>query len=165
LHIASGTRGTADRIGRLVPALLVGIPLIGLGSVVSAFFFGDWNVLPSMLGVSTSIFLAGLGFSSYTSARFPYPAPKPGDSPFAQPQAADTAAALIQSVSFIGSIILSLPAIILALLGLFLDPVWHLPALYAGIGIGVLAVSGGIWLGSRSFERHGPEIIASALRA
>jgi ABC-2 type transport system permease protein len=165
LHIASGTRGTADRIGRLVPALFSGIVLIGLGSGVSIYFYGDWNALPSMLGVSTSILLTGLGFSSYTSARLPYPAPKPGDSPFAQPQASDTASALIQSLSFTGSIILSLPAIGFALLGIFVDPVWHLPALYAGVGTGVLAVSAGIWLGSRVFDRRGPEMIASALKA
>lgn len=165
LHIASGTRGTADRIGRLIPALFSGIVLIGLGSGVSIYFYGDWAALPSMLGVSTCILLAGLGFSSFTSARFPYPAPKPGDSPFAQPQASDTASALIQSLSFTGSIILSLPAIGFGLLGVFVSPVWHMPALYAGVGIGVLSVTAGIWLGSKVFERRGPEMIASALRA
>ncbi len=165
LHIASGTRGSADRIGRLVPALFCGIVLIGLGSVVSVYFYGDWAALPSVLGVSTSILLAGLGFSSYTSARFPYPVPKPGDSPFAQPQASDTAAAVIQSLTFTGSILIFAPAIGFALLGIFSDPVWHLPALYAGVATGVLAVAGGIWLGSRVFDRRGPELIASALRA
>ncbi len=165
LHIASGTRGVADRIGRLVPALFAGIVVIGLGSAVSVYFYGDWVALPSVLGVSTSILLAAIGFSSFTSARFPYPAPKPGDSPFAQPQASDTAAALVQSFSFMGSIILSLPAIAFALLGIFIDPVWHLPALYAGLGMGFLSVVCGIWLGARVFDRRGPEIIASALRA
>jgi ABC-2 type transport system permease protein len=165
LHVASGTRGVADRIGRLVPALIAGIVIIGLGSAVSIYFYGDWAALPSMLGVSTCILLAGLGFSSYTSARFPYPATKPGDSPFAQPQASDTASALIQSLSFAGSVILSLPAVICALLGVFVDPLWHTPALFAGVGVGFAAVIAGIWLGSRTFERRGPEMLASALRA
>lgn len=165
LHVASGTRGVADRIGRLVPVIIVGIPLIGLGSAISIFLYGDWAVLPSMLGVSTCILLSGLGFSSFTSARFPYPATKPGDSPFAQPQASDTAAALIQSLTFTGSIILSLPAIICALMGVFVDPAWHLPALYAGVGVGLAAIITGVWLGSRTFERRGPEMLASALRA
>ncbi len=165
LHVASGTRGFADRIGRLVPALVVGIPLIGIGSTISVFFYGDWQALPSMLGVSTCILLAGLGFSSYTSARFPYPAPKPGDSPFAQPQASETASAIIQSLTFTGAIILSLPAIVFALLGIFDDPVWHIPALYSGVSMGLIAIVGGIWLGSRTFERRGPEMLASALRA
>jgi ABC-2 type transport system permease protein len=165
LHVVSGTRGVADRIGRLVPALIAGIVIIGLGSAISIYFYGDWVALPSMLGVSTCILLSGLGFSSYTSARFPYPATKPGDSPFAQPQASDTASALIQSLSFTGSIILSVPAIICALLGIFVDPLWHMPALFAGVGVGLAAVIAGIWLGSRTFERRGPEMLASALRA
>jgi ABC-2 type transport system permease protein len=165
LHVASGTRGVADRIGRLVPALIAGIVIIGLGSAVSIYFYGDWEALPSMLGVSTCILLAGLGFSSYTSARFPYPTTKPGDSPFAQPQASDTASALIQSLSFTGSVILSLPAVVCALLGIFVDPVWHTPALFAGVGVGLVAVITGIWLGSRTFERRGPDMLASAVRA
>lgn len=165
LHVVSGTRGLADRIGRLIPVLLVGIPLIGIGSAISIYLFGDWAALPSMLGMSTSILLTGLGFSSYTSARYPYPATKPGDSPFTQPQASDTTAALIQSLTFAGAIILSAPSITMGLLGIFSDPSWHMPALYWGIGIGVSALVAGVWLGSRAFERRGPEILASALRA
>lgn len=165
LHVASGTRGIADRIGRLVPTLVIGIPLIGLGSALSVFFYGDWAPLPAMLGVSTSIFLTGLGFSSYTSARFPYPATKPGDSPFAQPQASDTASAIVQSLTFTGAIVLSSPAILGLLLGIFVDPYWFMQSLYYGVGMGLLALVIGLWRGARAFERRGPEILASALRA
>jgi ABC-2 type transport system permease protein len=165
LHVASGTRGVADRIGRIIPALLVGIPLIGIGSVISVSVYGDWSVLPSMLGVSTCILLAGLGFSSYTSARFPYPVTKPGDSPFAQPQASGTAAALVQSLTFTGSILVTLPALIFAYLGIFEDPDWYLWSLASGLGLGLISVVLGIWLGARAFNRRGPEMLASAQRA
>ncbi|WP_104192932.1 hypothetical protein [Cryobacterium sp. Y82] len=165
LHVASGTHGVADRIGRLLPALVMGIPLIGIGSVISVSLYGDWSVLVSMLGVSTCILLAGLGFSSYTSTRFPYPVTKPGDSPFAQPQAAETAAAVVQSLTFTGSIVVALPALIFAYLGIAEDPVWHLRALGAGLGLGLVAVVAGIWVGSRAFDRRGPEMLASAQRA
>lgn len=165
LHVVSGPRGVADRVGRLAPALFVGIPLIGLGSAISVAVYGDWVVLPALLGVSTCILLAGLGFSSYTSARFPYPATKPGDSPFAQPQASDTAASVIQSLTFVGSIVVAAPAIVFAVLSIFVDPIWTLPALYWGLGIGLVVLVGGVWLGSRTFERRGPEMLSSALRA
>ncbi|WP_241978700.1 hypothetical protein [Cryobacterium sp. TmT2-59] len=165
LHVASGTRGLSDRLGRLVPALMVGIPLIGIGSAISISVYGDWTALPSVLGVSTCILLTGLGFSSYASARFPYPATKPGDSPFSQPQASDTPAALIQSLTFAGSIALSLPAIACGLLGVFVSPIWHLPALLLGVGVGILTLTLGVWLGSRAFDRRGPEMLASAIRA
>ncbi|TFD57439.1 hypothetical protein E3T39_15330 [Cryobacterium suzukii] len=165
LHVASGTGGVADRIGRLIPSLFVGIPLIGIGSAVSISAYGDWSVLPSMLGVSTCILLGGLGFSSFTSTRFPYPVTKPGDSPFAQPQASDTASAVVQSLTFTGSIVLALPALIFAYLGIVEDPAWHLRALGVGVGVGLVAVVVGIWVGSRSFDRRGPEMLASAQRA
>lgn len=164
LHVASGTRGVADRIGRLLPALAMGIPLIGIGSAISSAWYGDWAVLPSMLGVSTCILLAGLGFSSFTSTRFPYPVTKPGDSPFASPQSSDTASALVQSLTFAGSIVVALPALIFAYLGIFEDPAWHMRALGAGLGLGLVAVVIGIWIGSRAFDRRGPEMLASAQR-
>lgn len=165
LHVASGTRGAADRIGRLVPALAWGIPLIGIGSTVSIFLYGDWTVLPSMLGVSTCILLSGLGFSSFTSARFPYPVTKPGDSPFASPQASDTASALVQSFTFAGSLVVALPTLIFAYLGFVDDPVWHMRALGVGLPLGVAALIVGVWAGSRTFNRRGPEMLVSAQRA
>jgi len=40
-----------------------------------------------------------------------------------------------------------------------------MPALYWGLGVGLGTLVVGVWLGSRTFERRGPEILASALRA
>lgn len=165
LHVASGTRGFADRIGRLLPALVLGIPLIGLGSVLSIYLYGDWVALSSMLGVSTCLFLAGLGFSSFTSSRFPYPVTKPGDSPFAQPQASDSPSAFSQSLAFVGPLLLALPAVGCAYLGFTGDPVWHTIALATGVGIGLVAVIFGVWIGGRTFEHRGPDMLASAQRA
>jgi len=165
LHVASGTRGFADRIGRLIPAVAVGIPLIGLGSMVSVAFFDDWAVMPSMLGVSTCIFLTALGLSSFTSARFPYPVTKPGDSPFAQPQASESSSAFTQSLTFMGPIVIALPVFWFAFLGLSRDPAWHVTALIVGVGVGLTAISLGIWAGGHVFERRGPDMLTSAQRA
>ena len=165
LHVASGTRGVADRVGRLVPALVLGIIVIGLGTGVSMLLHKDWSAMPSLLGVSTSLFLGGLGFGSYTSARFPYPVTKPGDSPFAQPQASGTAAALVQSLTLFGTMILAAPAVGFAILGFTSDPQWHTASLVAGCSIGVIALVVGVLVGARSFERRGPELLAAASRA
>lgn len=165
LHVVSGPPGSADRLGRLIPAFFVGIPLIGIGSAISVGIYGDWAVMPGVLGVSTCILLAGLGFSSFTSARFPYPATKPGDSPFAQPQSTDTAATIIQSVTFVGSIVVAVPAIVCAALGIFVDPRWNLPALYWGVGVGIVILFLGVMAGARVFQRRGPEMLSAALRA
>ncbi|MEV1130291.1 hypothetical protein [Agromyces sp. NPDC049794] len=165
LHVASGVRGAADRAGRLVPVLIAGTVVIGLGSAVTALVLDDWRLLPSVIGVSTALLLAGLGVGSIASARFPYPAVKPGDSPFQQPQSTSAITALVQSITMLGSVLVALPAVVFAALGLFVDPAWHAASFAAGVGLGVLVLVVGIWLGGRVFDRRGPEILAAAVRA
>lgn len=165
LHVVSGVRGTADRIGRLIPVLAVGVLLIGLGSAITALVLDDWRMLPSVIGVSTALLLAGLGVGAVSSARFPYPAVKPGDSPFQQPQATGTITAFVQSITMFGSILIAAPAIVFAALGIFVDPEWHLLALISGVVLGAAALVWGVWLGGRVFDRRGPEILQAAVRA
>jgi ABC-2 type transport system permease protein len=165
MHVASGTRGVADRLGRLVPALSVGFVVIAFGSMISVYVAGNWTALLSVLGVSTSILLTGLGFSSFTSARFPYPVTKPGESPFASPQSSETLAVVVQSFTFVGSLVLSSPAIVFAVLAVFVSPFWNLAALVSGVGIGLLTLASGLIAGSREFERRSPELLTAALRA
>jgi ABC-2 type transport system permease protein len=163
LHVVSGVRGYADRIGRTFPVLLIGITLVILGSMISIMFYGDWAALPSMLGVSSALFLGGVGLSSYLSARLPYPAALPGDSPFQQPQSSGTLGGLSQSVGLAGSLLVAAPALYFAWLGIAVDPAWHLASLIAGLGTGVIAVVVGVWSGGRVFDRRGPEIMEFAL--
>ncbi|MBG6240075.1 ABC-2 type transport system permease protein [Mycetocola sp. CAN_C7] len=163
LHLVSGVRGYADRLGRMFPVLLIGIPLVVIGSMVSILLYGDWSALPSMLGVSTALFLGGVGLSSYISARLPYPAALPGDSPFQQPQASGTLAGLAQSIGLFGSIVVASPALVFAFLGFTQDPSYHLAALFFGVGAGLIAVIVGVWAGGRVFDRRAPEIMAFAL--
>ena len=164
-HIASGVRGTADRAGRLVPVIITGVLVIGLGSAVTVFVIDDWRLLPSLLGVSTALLLGGLGVGSIISARFPYPAVKPGDSPFQAPQSSGAMTALVQSFTMFGSLLVAAPAVVFAALGFFEDPAWHAAAFASGVGLGVIALAFGIWEGGRVFERRGPEILTAALRA
>jgi ABC-2 type transport system permease protein len=163
LHVVSGVRGYADRIGRMFPVLLLGIPLLVLGSMVSILFYGDWAALPSMIGVSSALFLGGVGLSSYTSARLPYPAALPGDSPFQQPQSSGTLGGISQSIGLAGALLVAAPALYYAWRGMVEDPSWHLASLAAGLGAGVIALVIGVWIGGRVFDRRGPEIMEFAL--
>lgn len=165
LHVASGVRGTADRFGRLAPVLISGILVIGLGSAVTVFVLDDWRLLPSLLGVSTALLLAGLGIGSITSAGLPYPVVKPGDSPFQQPQSTGAVTALVQSVTMLGSMLVAAPAIVFAGFGILVDPAWHAASLAAGVGLGLLVLAFGVLVGGRMFTKRGPEILQSAIRA
>lgn len=164
LHVVSDTKGRADRMGRAIPALLVGTPLLVLGALVSAKLSGDTSVLPSLLGVSIGILLSGLGLSSIMSARFPYPVVHPGDSPFSQPQSTGTAAALIQSLSFLATFVLASPAIIFAALGLSLGGTWPWASFAAGIGLGLFVLLVGVRWGGWIFERRATNLLAFSMR-
>lgn len=165
LHLVSSTSGRADRIGRLAPVLVVGVVVILAGSVVSASVYGDWMAaLPALIGVSACILFVGLGLSSVMSARFPYPAVRPDDSPFSQPQAGGSSAGLIQALSFFGILLLALPSIASAIVGLIVGGPWPIISLVSGLVVGLLALVGGVRLGARVFDRRGHELLAAALR-
>ena len=164
LHVASNVSGRADRLGRIVPPLAVGVVVIAVGSPLCAWLAGDWMLLPSLIGVSACVLLSGLGLSSIMSARFPYPTVRPGDSPFAQPQSTATAASWIQSLTVLAILVVSAPAVLLAALGIVSDPDWHYAALTIGILVGGIVLGLGIVLGGRIFEARGPELLAFTLR-
>ena len=164
LHVVSDTPGGADRFGRAVPALLLGIPVLVAGSFVSAELYGDGSILPSLLGVSLGILFSGLGLSSIMSARFPYPVARPGDSPFSGPQSTGTASSIIQSLSFILTFLLAIPALIFAGLGMLVDPSWAWASFAVGISLGLVVLALGIYWGGHIFSKRAPELLAFSMR-
>lgn len=165
MHVSSNTRGVDDRWGRVVPALFLGIPLVVIGSLVTVLISGDSSTLPGLIGLSACVLLVGLGISSVISAAFPYPAVHPGDTPFAQPQAVGAAGSIIQSLSFLTTIVIAAPVVWLMVLSVLNPGVgWQLVALGAGILIGVVALVGGILWGGHLVSRRGPELLAFTLR-
>ncbi len=164
LHVSSNVAGRADRWGRLVPALMIGIPLVLVGSVATSVITGNFAALPGYIGLSASVLLFGLGTSSVISAAFPYPAVHPGSSPFAQPQAAGATGSVVQSLSFTITVLSATPVAILAFLGETQSPSWHYLALGTGLVIGLGALVGGVYWGGRIVSRRSPELLAFALR-
>jgi ABC-2 type transport system permease protein len=164
LHLASGTTGRADRVGRVVPPLLVGVPLLVVAAILSAAVYGSFAILPALLGVGLGVLFTGLGLSSIGSARFPYPAVRPGDSPFAAPQSVGTASSLIQSLSFIVTIIFASPTLLFAAFALFFPGYWAWASLLSGLVLGSLLLWLGISWGGRIFDRRSPEILSASVR-
>lgn len=162
LHVASGVKGSADRLGRTVPTLLLGIPLLVIGTMISIAFYGSWAVLPAMFGVSFCLLLSGVGVSSYLSARVPYPAAAPGDSPFQQPQSTGSRGGFSQGLGLVVPVLLTLPAFFFAGRGLAGDGGAYLISLLVGVGVGIVVFVSGVWAGGRAFDRRGPEVIEFA---
>jgi ABC-2 type transport system permease protein len=164
LHVASGIRGRADRFGRVIPPLLVGVPLVVVASFICAPLWGDDRILPAMLGTGLGLLLTGLGLSSVMSARFPYPAVRPGDSPFAAPQAVGSASAVIQGFAFLITVILVSPTLYLAFMSLAHPGTFEWQSLGCGIVLGALFLWGGVAWGGHIFDKRSPEILAFSVR-
>lgn len=163
-HVSANTSGRDDRWGRVIPALFLGIPLVLIGSLVSAGIVGNWEAVPGFIGLSACVLLVGLGISSLISAAYPYPAVRPGDSPFAQPQAAGASGSVIQAISFVATIVGAAPVVALVVLGELVGPGWFWTALVVGVLFGAIVLRAGILLGGRIVSRHSPELLAFTLR-
>ncbi|WBU38171.1 ABC transporter permease [Homoserinibacter sp. YIM 151385] len=167
LHVVSGTSGLADRLGRLVPPLVIGIVMIAIGAPLTAAIVGDSRLVPVVAGVSAALLLGAIGISSAVSARFPYPAPRPGDSAFDAPQASTGSPGGTQALTFLGAMVVAVPALWAGWQALTTPEVdrWSWSGLGLGIGAGVLVAAAGIALGARAFERRGPELLAASLQS
>lgn len=160
LHIAAGVRGRDDRIGRVLPILLLGLPLITIGGVLSVGFAGNWMLLPGVVGVCLALLLGGLGISSFVSARTPYAAVAPGDSPFEQPQGdTEGRTAVYQGMSLGGTILVALPALLLCLLSLIWGPLLLWAALVVGVVFGGFVFVLGIRRGGAILDARGAELL------
>lgn len=162
MHFSSGMRGVSDRVGRLVPALLVGIPTLAIAIPFAISIYGRWAVLPAMVGVCASLFLTGLGLSSISSVAWPYAVSRPGDSPFQQPQRTGSAGALAQAFVMLGALVLSAPALWWGWLALSRDIDAAEMALWGGLATGVGILVLGVAIGSALFQRRSGPIMEFA---
>jgi ABC-2 type transport system permease protein len=161
MHIASGTRGRHDRAGRLAPVLLVGLPLVLVGSSLTVTVMGDWRVLPAVVGLNLAVLLVASGVSSVFSALTPYPTTRPGESPFSQPAVSGSGAGVAQTVSILVSAVLAAPPVWFGV-SAALDPelASNAVALLLGVGYGAVVLVLGVLVGGRVFDRTGPDYVA-----
>lgn len=159
MHFSSGMRGVSDRVGRLVPVLLIGIPVLAIAIPIAISMHGRWALLPAMIGVCGSLFLVGLGLSSISSVAWPYAVTRPGDSPFQQPQRTGPGGAMAQAFVMLGAVVLSAPALWWGWLALTRDIDAADMALWGGLATGFVVLLLGIGLGSALFQRRSGRIM------
>jgi ABC-2 type transport system permease protein len=162
MHIASGVRGLSDRVGRLVPVVLIAVPLLAVAIPLAVAMHGRWAFAPALVGVCAALFLSGLGLSSIASVVSPYAVSRPGDSPFQQPQRTGSGGVVAQGAVMIGALAAASPAIWFAWQALASDTADAFLALWAGLAAGVVVLLAGIAIGAAQFERRGTRLMEFA---
>jgi ABC-2 type transport system permease protein len=161
-HVSAHTNGADDRWGRIVPGLLVGIPLAVVGSIITVVIVGNSVALPGLIGLSLCLLFAGLGVSSVSSAAFPYAAPLPGHGAFIQPQALVSNAATVQSITFAITLLFGAPVLAVVFFNPFVELEPHWAAFLVGVPLGLIVLVIGVYWGGRIMVRRGPELLAQS---
>ena len=159
--LATGVRGRADRLGRLLATACVAIPLVVLVAVVTTLIAGTTGDLPAVLGASIGLLLAGFGVSAVSSTLLVMPVAKPGDSPFKSVPGQSFLTGMAVFLVLGACMLLGAPSLVLAVISFVLDSAalgWA--ALGAGVVVGLAAIVAGVAIGGRLFDRRGPEILA-----
>lgn len=162
MHIASGARGVSDRVGRLVPVLLIGVPLLAIAVPIAISLHGRWAMLPAMVGVCASLFLSGLGLSSISSVLAPYAVSRPGESPFRHPPRTSSTGAIAQTLVMLGAVAATVPALWWSWTALQGDTDAAMTALWGGVGIGLGVLVVGVVIGAIVFELRGGRLMEFA---
>lgn len=158
-HVASGVRGVPDRLGRLVPVVLVSVPVLAIAVPLTLLWIDDWRLLLPLTGLAASLLLSALGFSSVVSALAPYAVSRPGDSPFQQPQRPTSRGVYGPAAAFLGALLVSIPTGWLLGLTMAEGSEYASATFWAGLatGLGVAAI--GVAVGGRIFERGGERLM------
>lgn len=158
--LATGVTGKADRLGRVLGAACIGVPLIVAVSVATTLLSGNADRLPAMLGASLGLVLAGYATCAVSSALIVVPVAAPGDSPFKSVPGQTAVGGLLVFVVMGASIVLALPALVLMAIAVGTgDVAWGWASLAAGLVVGVGAVAAGVVLGGRTLDRNGPDLL------
>jgi ABC-2 type transport system permease protein len=163
MHVAAPVPGAADRWGRCVPPLLLGVPLVLVLAPVLALWSGVDGVLAALIGISIGLLLTGLGVSSVSSVIGAYPAARPGAGPFDQPPTLGARAGWSQSMALLAILVFMAPSLVVASWG-FAEPSWFAVAGIAGAATGFGMLLLGIVAGGRAFRRRAPELLDLVMR-
>ncbi|MBN9178252.1 MAG: hypothetical protein J0I43_12925 [Microbacterium sp.] len=158
--LASGVRGRQDRLGRVLGAATVGVPLVIVVAVVTAIVSGRAAQLPGILGASLGLLLAGHAVSSVSSALLVTPVAAPGDSPFKTVPGQTFLSGLMVFVVMGACGLLALPALVLGITAMSTaSATLGAVALLVGLVVGIAEIAAGIVVGGRTLDRTGPDLL------
>ena len=165
LHLSTGVRGVADRLGRAAGLLAFALPAVVIVGVASMAVVGSLAQLPAVFGISIGVLLSGLAVVSVSSASVVIPVARAGRNPFTA-QAGAGMTAIFGSYAVTGIMIgLAIPELALGIASLVSGS-----SLLGWLSLAVAVLWGGaslvigVLVGGRILDRTGPALLARMRR-
>lgn len=160
LHVSTGVRGRDDRLGRVMALYTWAVPVLLALSIGLFAWTGEWGRAPVLLGLATSVLLAGSGVASWVSAVWQAPMPAAGSSPFASSGGASMVGFVAVMVNLALTGLVNLPVIACAVASIWIPALrWVVPPL--ALAVGVIGLQVGLRTGGRRLERRWPEVLTA----
>ena len=158
--VAAGIRGRADRLGRMLGAATVGVPLVVVTAIVTIWIAGAWHLIPAILGSAIGMLLTAYGVCAVSSAYLIVPVPAAGDNPFKRVPGATFSIFLGFIAVWILAAVLAAPEILLAVFAATTgNALYGWLALVSGVVLGTLFFILGIRIGGRALDRTAPTLL------
>jgi len=165
LHLQTAVCGRADRWGRVIAVSVFAVPTTVALSIASVWASDSWGRLAGLLGVSLGLLLTGFALSSLVSGRFAFSVPTPGDNPLKSRPGGGFTLMLSMFASWTALAVLTLPEMLLALIGFATDNAllgWL--ALGTGLILGSVLLIIGVRVGGALLDNRGPEMLVQLQR-
>lgn len=164
LHLAAGVNGFADRIGRVLAAAMLAVPLGAMAVVGSLWASGRWDTAVPVIAMTVGVFAAAAGLASVLSAVFVYPVPAAGENPFSAPSGTSAVNLLTQVIGWAALMVVCAPFLVPAVIAILRGSVWlGWLSLALAVIVGGMTALGGLWWGGRLLDRHGPDLLAKTV--
>ncbi len=157
-HVTAGLAGSADRLGRVLSALTVYVPMMVLLEVGALAVSGGWHLLPVSLALMAALGLGSLGVGCLVGTLWQWPAPAAGGNPFAKGGSGGLPAMLSFSVTTGAAALVALPTVTLVVASIWVPWLGWL-ALPVGFANGLVVLWQGVVQGGRLLDRRWPEVL------
>ncbi|WP_426594565.1 hypothetical protein ACPPVS_03335 [Cellulomonas sp. McL0617] len=163
-HLAAPVTGVTDRLGRVLGASALAVPVVVVYAVGSALVTSRPDAVPALLGLGAGVLCTAFGGASIMSALVVYPVQQPGENPFQTRQGGSMMAVVSQLLGWAAVFLLSAPEAVLAVLAITQHATaagWA--ALVVGPVFGGLVLAVGLRIGGRLLERNGTDLLRRIL--
>jgi len=164
VYAVTGARGRTELAGRNLALGLVTVALVTAAATGIAVLTGGWLLLPATIVAAVSLLGILLGVGNVVAVLAPFPLPDGGGNPFAQSSGMGAAAAVLQGVAALASLVVVVP--VAAGIGVVavLAPEWLAVAVAAAAAAGAATWLLGLSIADRRLARHAPEFVAALSR-